>query len=135
MYSYLNMSDILSLDTFNYSFPVIKGIQSGREYFVAMVPLRLISSLFLFNDSRLPPEMRAQRLLNKSRVPSITRYLVENPENYTFSSLTASIDRIVEFSLFLQRKRTVGSVTSTSPLIQESLSMMANTEEQPSLRL
>jgi len=91
------MSELLSLDTFNYAFPVIKGIQSGREYYVAMVPLKLISSLFLFNDSRLPPEMRAQRLLNKSRVPSITRYLVENKDNYTFSSLTASIDRIVEF--------------------------------------
>lgn len=97
LYSYPDMSDISSLDTFNYSFPVIKGIQAGREFFVAMVPLRLISSLFMFNDSRLPPEMRAQRLLNKSRVPSITRYLVENPETYTFSSLTASIDRIVEF--------------------------------------
>lgn len=91
------MGDISSLDTFNYSFPVIKGIQSGREYYVAMVPLRLIPSLFLFNDSRLPPKMRAQRLLNKGRVPSITRYLVENSDNYTFSSLTASIDRIVEF--------------------------------------
>lgn len=91
------MSGISSLDTFNYSFPVIKGIQSGREYYVAMVPLRLIPSLFLFNDARLPPKMRAQRLLNKGRVPSITRYLVENSDNYTFSSLTASIDRIVEF--------------------------------------
>jgi len=97
LYSYPDMNDNPSLDKFNYSFPVIKGIQSGREYYVAMVPLRLIPSLFLFNDSRLPPEMRAQRLLNKSRVPSITRYLVENSNNYTFSSLTASIDRIVEF--------------------------------------
>ena len=91
------MSNISSLDTFNHSFPVIKGIQSGREYYVAMVPMKWIPSLFMFNDSSLPPEMRAQRILNKSRVPAITKYLVENSDNYTFSSLTASIDRIVEF--------------------------------------
>ena len=91
------MSSGLRLDSFTFTFPVIRGIQSGREYYVTMVPMKLVPTLFLFNDERLPPEMRAQRLLNKSRVPSITRYLVENVDNYTFSSLTASIDKMVEF--------------------------------------
>jgi DNA sulfur modification protein DndB len=91
------MNDRLNFDVFSYTFPVIRGVQSGREYYVAMIPLKIVPSLFMFNDERLPPEMRAQRLLNKSRVPSITRYLVENVDNYTFSSLTASIDRMVEF--------------------------------------
>jgi len=90
------MSSLLQ-DSFRYSFPVIRGIQSGREYYITMVPLRVVPSLFLFNDQSLPPEMRAQRLLNKSRVPSITKYLLENSENYIFSSLTASIDRVVDF--------------------------------------
>jgi DNA sulfur modification protein DndB len=86
-----------SLDLFNYSFPVIKGVQSGREYYVTMVPLKVVPSLFLFNDPSLPPEMRAQRLLNKGRIPSMAKYLVENPNNYIFSSLTASIDRLIDF--------------------------------------
>jgi DNA sulfur modification protein DndB len=86
-----------SLDSFNYSFPVIRGVQSGREYYVTMVPLKVVPTLFLFNDPSLPPEMRAQRLLNKGRVPSLTKYLVENSENYVFSSLTASIDRMIDF--------------------------------------
>ena len=93
----MQMSIGLSFDTFSYTFPVIRGIQSGHEYYVTMVPMKIVPNLFLFNDGSLPPEMRAQRLLNKSRVPSITRYLLENANNYTFSSLTASIDRMVEF--------------------------------------
>lgn len=84
-------------DSFSYLFPVIRGIQSGREYYVTMVPLKIVPTLFLFNDPSLPPEMRAQRLLNKGRVPSLAKYLVENADNYVFSSLTASIDRIVDF--------------------------------------
>ena len=85
-------------DLVSYQFPVIKGIQAGREYYVTMVPMRLIPSLFLFNEDDVPPELRAQRRLNKSRIPALTKYLVENPENYIFSSLTASIDRIIDFT-------------------------------------
>lgn len=87
-----------NIDTFSYTFPVIKGIQSGREYFVTMVPLRLIPQLFLFNETSIPPAIRSQRLLNKARIPTLTKYLVQNTGNYVFSSLTASIDRIVEFN-------------------------------------
>ena len=95
---YTIMSYYNDVDIFTYTFPVIKGIQSGREYFVAMVPLRLIPHLFLYNESVVPPQMRAQRVLNKSRIPLLTKYLVGNSDNYVFSSLTASIDRIVEFN-------------------------------------
>jgi len=91
------MEKAVSYDVFSHTFPVIKGIQAGREYFVAMVPMKMIPSLFTFNDPDLPPDLRAQRLLNKSRVPLITRYIIDNSENYVFSSLTASIDRIIEF--------------------------------------
>jgi len=92
------MKKDIDYDIFSYSFPVIKGIQSGREYFVTMVPLKMVPSLFTFNEPDLPPEMRAQRLINKSRVPLITKYILDNSQNYIFSSLTASIDRIIEFN-------------------------------------
>ena len=29
-----------------YKFPVVRGSQAGREYFIAMVPLKMISKLF-----------------------------------------------------------------------------------------
>jgi DNA sulfur modification protein DndB len=80
-----------------YAFPAIRGVQAGREYFVSMCPLRVIPRLFLFDEPELMPEMRAQRSLNRSRVPEIARYVVENPRDYVFSAITASIDADVRF--------------------------------------
>lgn len=82
---------------YEYVFPAIRGIQAGREYYVTMCPLRLIPRLFLFDEEELPPEMRAQRSLNKGRVPEISRYIVENPTSYIFSALTASVNAEVHF--------------------------------------
>lgn len=82
---------------FCYSFPSIRGIQAGREYYVSMCPLKLIPKLFHFDDETVLPEMRAQRLLNKARVPEIARYIVNNRNDYTFSAITASIDGTVSF--------------------------------------
>lgn len=62
-----------------------------------MCPLRLIPRIFLFNEEELIPELRAQRVLNKARIPVMARYMVENRGDYTFSALTASIDGDVRF--------------------------------------
>ncbi|WP_308253071.1 DNA sulfur modification protein DndB [Pseudonocardia sp. ICBG601] len=78
-------------------FPAIRGVQAGRAYYVTMCPLRIIPRLFLFNEEELPPEMRAQRSLNKGRIPEMARYIVENPESYIFSALTASVNADVRF--------------------------------------
>lgn len=43
------------------------------------------------------PELRAQRSINRSRVPEIARYIVANTDSYTFSAITASIDGKVRF--------------------------------------
>jgi DNA sulfur modification protein DndB len=67
-----------------------------------MCPLRLIPKIFIFNEDELPPELRAQRVLNKNRVPEISRYIVGNRENYVFSALTASIDGEVKFEPTLE---------------------------------
>lgn len=83
---------------FEYVFPAIRGVQAGREYYVTMWPLRLIPKLFLFDSEELPPEMRAQRTLNKARVPEMARYIVDNPDDYIFSALTASVNAEVRFA-------------------------------------
>jgi len=89
------------LDTdYTYTFPAIRGIQAKREYFITMCPLKLIPKLF-FNDLQdVPPEYRAQRVLNKTRIPEITKYIIDNPDDYVFSSLTASIDGEFQFVPF-----------------------------------
>jgi DNA sulfur modification protein DndB len=81
----------------NHQFPAVRGIQAGREYYVVMCPLKLVSRLFVFDDEEIPADMRAQRVLNKSRIPDITRYLVGNQHDYVLSSITACIDGEAEF--------------------------------------
>jgi len=82
---------------FSYVFPAIRGVQAGREFYVSMCPLRLLPKLFHFDDEELLPELRAQRTLNKGRIPEIARYIVENKTSYTFSAITASIDGDIHF--------------------------------------
>lgn len=80
-----------------YSFPAVRGIQAGRPFYIATCPMRIIPKIFSFDETEVPPELRAQRILNKSRIPDMVRYLLENPKDYVFSALTASIAVEVEF--------------------------------------
>lgn len=83
---------------YTHTFPAIRGVQAGRPCYVAMCPMRVIPKLFRFDEEDVPPELRAQRVLNRQRIPEISTYLVENSMNYTLSSLTASISSKVMFS-------------------------------------
>lgn len=85
-------------DSFEYVFPAIRGVQAGQEFYVSQCPLRLIPRLFLFDDPDLPADVRAQRSLNRQRLPEMARYLVDNRDSYVFSALTASIDADVTFT-------------------------------------
>lgn len=85
---------------FEYVFPAIRGIQAGREYYVTMCPLRLIPRLMEFENEEMAPELRAQRNLNRARVPEIARYMTENPDSYVFSALTASVDADIRFEAY-----------------------------------
>lgn len=82
---------------FEYQFPAIRGIQASREYYVSMCPLRLLPRLFIFDEEEMVPELRAQRQLNRARLPEMARYVVQNSENYVFSAITASVDAKVSF--------------------------------------
>ena len=92
------------------TFPVIKGIQAGREYFVSMWSLRTLKRITIFDESDLPPELRAQRILNRGRVPEMAHYVIDNPNDYIFSALTASIDSEVDFQPLPQQER-LGTLT------------------------
>lgn len=78
-------------------FPAIRGVQAGHEYYVTMWTMRTLKQISIFDESDLPPELRAQRVLNKARIPEMTSYMLENPKDYIFSAITASIDSDVEF--------------------------------------
>ncbi len=85
------------MQTYEYVFTALRGRQAGRDYYVAMCPLKLVPKILSFNEEEIPAEMRAQRVLNKVRIPEIASYLTSNRNNYIFSSITASIDGQIEF--------------------------------------
>ena len=82
---------------FVYRFPVAKGIQAKREYYIGMVPLKMIPRLFPSDNEYVLPEYRAQRRLNTARIPVISKYILDNRNDYVFSALAASIDGNFKF--------------------------------------
>lgn len=96
---------------FSYTFPALRGLQAGRAFYTVMCPLRLIPKIFLFDEEEIPVEHRAQRLMNKSRVPEITNYILENPKDYIFSSLTASVDGDLTFQERSKDLKDIGYLT------------------------
>ena len=82
---------------FSYKFPAVKGVQAGREYYVSMVPLKVLPKLFITDSESVSPEFRAQRRLNEQRIPEISNYILNNRSDYVFSALSASIDGKFEF--------------------------------------
>src|SRR2546425_12355819 len=75
------------------TFPAMHGVMGKRDFYVAIMKLALVPKLFKFRDwAELPPEQRAQRVIQKSRIPEITQYILDNEDGYLFSSLTASFN-------------------------------------------
>lgn len=85
---------------FTYKFPAVRGVQAGREYYVSMVPLKILPKLFLSDTDAVSPEFRAQRRLNEARIPEIKDYIVNNLQSYVFSALSASIDGKYSYQSF-----------------------------------
>lgn len=50
-----------------------------------------------YDETEVPAEMRAQRTLNRARIPEIASYVLQNPGDFVFSALTASVDARVKF--------------------------------------
>lgn len=67
-------------------------MQAKREYYVAMCALETLPSLCRADGEDLSPALRAQRVLNRGRIPQLVRYVIENPDSYVFSSIAASVD-------------------------------------------
>ncbi len=85
------------MESYEYVFTTLKGRQANRDYYVAMCPLKLVPKMFLFQEEEIPSELRAQRTLNKARIPEIASYILLNRRDYIFSSITASIDGKIQF--------------------------------------
>lgn len=97
MTNLFNIQSMVKEEQYFHTFPAVRGVQAGRPCYIAMCPLRLIPKIFVFDEEEVPPELRAQRTLNKARIPEIAAYITDNPSKYTLSSLTASVNGKVKF--------------------------------------
>ena len=81
------------------SIPAIRGVMGRRTYYNISLAMAEVPRLFRFNDwEQVTPELRAQRVLNRRRVPAIAKYILDNEDSYLFSSITASYDAEVKFT-------------------------------------
>ena len=85
-----------------YRFPAMRGMQANSEYYVCMIPLGVLSRIFIEQDGDSLPEFRAQRKLNESRIPEIRDYIINNRDAYVFSALAASVDGNMNFKSSLE---------------------------------
>ncbi|WP_226034355.1 DNA sulfur modification protein DndB [Aquitalea palustris] len=84
-------------DEITYTFPAVRGIQAGREYYVAQVPYGVLAKLFVFDEEIVPAEHRAQRVLSHRRANDISDYMVSNLKDYVLPALTASASAEMAF--------------------------------------
>ncbi|MDA8030040.1 MAG: DNA sulfur modification protein DndB [Alphaproteobacteria bacterium] len=80
-----------------YGFDAIRGIQAGKEFFVITCPLNIVVKMFHNEEYEIPPDLRSQRILNERRIPVMAQYILDNPKEYIFSSLTAAVDGNMRF--------------------------------------
>src|SRR6266446_3993842 len=79
-------------------FPAMQALIGQRRYYACVMKLTAIPKMFTFRDwVEFTPEDREQRVLNKKRIPDITRYILDNEDGYLFSSITASYKCDVRF--------------------------------------
>jgi DNA sulfur modification protein DndB len=101
---------------FELHLPAIRGEQAGREFFLVMCPLGLLPRLFRSEDQEVQPELQAQRVLNRGRVPEIARYITDNPDSYVLSSIVGSVDREVLFEPVAGQAGAAGMGTLRLPM-------------------
>lgn len=96
------------------TFPAMKGQMGGREYYATTMALSELPRFFRFNDwEAVTPELRAQRVLNESRVPVIAKYIADNEDEYLFSSITASYSSEIEFVPASDENPDIGHINMT----------------------
>ncbi|MES2625269.1 MAG: DNA sulfur modification protein DndB [Pseudomonadota bacterium] len=93
------------------AFPAMRARMGGRTYFATTMALSEVPKFFRFNDiESMTPELRAQRTLNATRVPEISKYITENEDSYLFSSITCSHSGKLEFISVSNEEPDLGTI-------------------------
>ena len=95
----------------SHTFEAIRGKQAGSYFYIAMCTMKSVAKVFSFADADVPAELRAQRTLRKSRIPKIRDYVLQNVNDYTFSSITVSVDSKIKFEPVSEENIDLGKIT------------------------
>lgn len=79
-------------DQYNYEFPVVRGFQSGRIFYLATVPLRVLKNMFKLDVGDGSALSRSQRDVNLTRANKFAKYLHDNRDNFVIPALTGFVD-------------------------------------------
>jgi len=85
------------LTAFEYVLPVVRGIQGGCEYYTSMCPLRFLRKLFGSGRPESDPVLRVGRSPSRSRIKSLSRYILDHPQSYVLPGLMVAIDGDTRF--------------------------------------
>ncbi|MCH7987839.1 MAG: DNA sulfur modification protein DndB [Planctomycetes bacterium] len=83
----------------SYTFTAIRGVQAGRDYYVAMCPATMVPKILDFEDGRNDDKIGIRKL-NAVAIPKISEYLCDNPTEYVLSSITVAIGGEFAFEPF-----------------------------------
>lgn len=101
------------LEHFCFEFPATMGTQGKQPFYMASVNFRALLKIFSVEDEGDPANVRHQRTLNKSRIPGIAKYLLDNPDDFILPPLTASIGSLTYESKFKPQGDNVHSLVGT----------------------
>ena len=83
----------------SYTFTAIRGVQAGRDYYVAMCPATMVPKILDFEGGRNDDKIGIRKL-NAAAIPKISQYLCDNPTEYVLSSITVAIGGDFAFEPF-----------------------------------
>lgn len=82
---------------FGWVLPCVRGIQSGREFYTAMLPFARVEKMFHIESAAQHADSRSQRPLNRRRAEDIAAYLGQSAKNYILPAVTAELDGAFSF--------------------------------------
>ncbi|HDY8008065.1 TPA: DNA sulfur modification protein DndB [Vibrio vulnificus] len=79
-------------NNFCYEFPVVRGIQAGRVFYMATVPMRVVRNMFKLDTGDGSALSRSQREVNLTRAKRFAEYLQQNKESFVVPALTGFVN-------------------------------------------
>ena len=118
---------------FNFQFPAVRGVQAGREFYVAMCPLAVIPKVFAPDENSRRAHDRGQRLLTRGGCPNSLDFFWRIQATSRFPPLQhASTVRLILSRL---GKVEIGSSDdSRCPCLRTYSSPMVSTAGEPSAK-